>query len=213
MNGGDDMADAGIECASPCSMNESNIALAKGLVHTGYIQQGAQGLAARQKLVTSLLSERRLPAQGWDEVSIESLIRDAALMDSNNFPANIGLGEREARVVCPLVARRHFGLAHGIGRSGDLTAEQPKAAGSTLLARLCNLLVADALKVAGLTELSDFTVLPVATGMAVTLTLLALKRHRPAGARCESRGSAVWGVPALTLWVLSRAQVRGLAAL
>ena len=51
-------------------MNESNIALAKGLVHAGYIQQGAQGLAARQKLVTSLLSERRLPAHGWDEAGV-----------------------------------------------------------------------------------------------------------------------------------------------
>lgn len=48
-------------------------------------------------------------------------------MDSNNFPENVGVGEREARVGCPLVARRHYRLAHGIGRSGDLTAEQPKA--------------------------------------------------------------------------------------
>ena len=47
-------------------------------------------------------------------------------MDSNNFVDNVGVGEREARVACPLVARRHYGLAHGIGRSGDVAAEQPK---------------------------------------------------------------------------------------
>ena len=47
-------------------------------------------------------------------------------MDSNNFPDNIGVGEREARVASDLVARRHFRLAHGIGRSGDVAAEQPK---------------------------------------------------------------------------------------
>ena len=47
-------------------------------------------------------------------------------MDSNNFVDNIGVGEREARVACGLVARRHYGLAHGIGRSGDVAAEQPK---------------------------------------------------------------------------------------
>lgn len=47
-------------------------------------------------------------------------------MDSNNFLDNVGVGEREARVACPLVARRHYRLAHGIGRSGDLVAEQPK---------------------------------------------------------------------------------------
>jgi O-phospho-L-seryl-tRNASec:L-selenocysteinyl-tRNA synthase len=47
-------------------------------------------------------------------------------MDSNNFLGNVGAGEREARVACPLVARRHYRLAHGIGRSGDIAAEQPK---------------------------------------------------------------------------------------
>ena len=47
-------------------------------------------------------------------------------MDSNNFLDNVGIGEREARVACPLVARRHHRLAHGIGRSGDVAAEQPK---------------------------------------------------------------------------------------
>lgn len=47
-------------------------------------------------------------------------------MDSNTFPNNVGVGEREARVACRLVAQRHYGLAHGIGRSGDVAAEQPK---------------------------------------------------------------------------------------
>lgn len=47
-------------------------------------------------------------------------------MDSNNFVDNVGVGEREARVACDLVAQRHFRLAHGIGRSGDVGAEQPK---------------------------------------------------------------------------------------
>lgn len=48
-------------------------------------------------------------------------------MDSNNFLNNVGVGEREARVASDLVARRHFRLAHGMGRSGDVAAEQPKA--------------------------------------------------------------------------------------
>jgi O-phospho-L-seryl-tRNASec:L-selenocysteinyl-tRNA synthase len=70
-------------------------------------------------------------------------------MDSNNFLGNVGVGEREARVACPLVARRHFGMAHGIGRSGDIAAEQPKAAGSSLMAKLATCLAADALRIAG----------------------------------------------------------------
>ena len=47
-------------------------------------------------------------------------------MDSNNFLGSVGVGEREARVASRLVAARHYGLAHGIGRSGDIAAEQPK---------------------------------------------------------------------------------------
>lgn len=52
---------------------------------------------------------------------------------------------------------------------------QPQAAGSSLLARLTSLLVADALRIAGLEPLTRVTVLPVATGMAITLVLLALQ--------------------------------------
>ena len=48
------------------------------------------------------------------------------MMDSNNFPDNIGVGEREARVACPIVRRRHYNMAHGVGRSGDIAAVQPK---------------------------------------------------------------------------------------
>ena len=48
-----------------------------------------------------------------------------------------------------LVSRRHFHLGHGIGRSGDLTEPQPKAAGSSLLNRLTNDLALDALRAAG----------------------------------------------------------------
>ena len=67
-------------------------------------------------------------------------------MDSNNFPSNCGVGEREARVYSAAVRRRHFGLCHGIGRSGDLCEVQPKAAGSSLLNRLTNDLLLDLIR-------------------------------------------------------------------
>lgn len=57
-----------------------------------------------------------------------------------------------------------------------------QAAGSSLLARLTNLLVADALRLAGM-DVGAVSVLPVATGMAITLVLLALKDRRPPQAR------------------------------
>ena len=55
------------------------------------------------------------------------------MMDSNNFSGNVGVGEREGRVASEVVRRRHFGLSHGMGRSGDVTAVQPKAAGSSII--------------------------------------------------------------------------------
>ncbi len=42
-----------------------------------------------------------------------------------------------------MVYRRHFGLSHGIGRSGDLVEPQPKAAGSSAAAALTNALLLD----------------------------------------------------------------------
>ena len=47
----------------------------------------------------------------------------------------------------------HFGicarLGHGIGRSGDIAAIQPKAAGSSILMKLTNSMALDVLRMAG----------------------------------------------------------------
>ena len=101
---------------------------------------------------------------------------DTQKRDSLNFPfaENVGVGEREARVASELVAQRHFRsvspvpslpqslyvciscdifvhrFGHGIGRSGDITAVQPKAAGSSLLAKLTNSMVLDLLRRSGM---------------------------------------------------------------
>lgn len=173
-------------------MQEDSCELAKGLLRASYVTQGQQALAARRRLTTALLSTRRLPPAGWDEQACEALLRDCAAMDSNNALANVGVGEREGRVACPLVARRHFFLAHGMGRSGNLVAEQPKAPGSTLVARLANLAANDALRLAGLPPGGTSTLLPVATGMALTLCFLALRRSRPGAVavvwpRCDQK--------------------------
>lgn len=49
-------------------------------------------------------------------------------------------------------------LSHGIGRSGDITAIQPKAAGSSLVNTLANKLVLDSLKIAGKLLLQPYAV-------------------------------------------------------
>ncbi|KAH3705805.1 O-phosphoseryl-tRNA selenium transferase [Pelomyxa schiedti] len=90
-----------------------------------------------------------MPEEGWDDRVIEQFLSELSAMDSNNFPENIGVGEREARVFSSLVSRRHIWMSHGIGRSGDINAEQPKAAGSSLLYKLTNCMTMDALHIAG----------------------------------------------------------------
>ena len=160
-------------------MNDACFSLAEQLVSSSYIQQAQQARRARESMVKSLLAQRRMPETGWDEGTLRLLLQEIALMDSNTFVGNAGVGEREARIVCPLVAQRHFGLGHGIGRSGDIAEEQPKAAGSSLLYKLTNNLAQDALRRAGATGVCDALALPLATGMSLTLCLLALRQTRP----------------------------------
>lgn len=42
-----------------------------------------------------------------------------------------------------LVAHRHYGFGHGIGRSGDIEESQPKAVGSSIMNHLTNALLLD----------------------------------------------------------------------
>ena len=49
------------------------------------------------------LLQRKLPAVGWSENDVENLLRHLSDMDSNNFPANCGVGEREGRIYSRLV--------------------------------------------------------------------------------------------------------------
>ena len=150
-----------------------------GLVSKRYIDQGSQALVRRKKLIKSLLSERRLPERGWDDANIEMFLHEVAFMDSNNFLDNVGLGEREGRVASSLVKSRHYAMSHGMGRSGELSAEQPKAAGSSMLAQLTNYLVKDAMSIAGLDDIGRVITVPMATGMALTVSLMALRKSRP----------------------------------
>lgn len=100
-------------------------------------------------------------------------------MDSNNFLKNHGVGEREARIASGLVARRNFHLGHGIGRSGDLTEIQPKAAGSSVMYQLTNSLAKDALKTLGVQSVQSCFVAPMATGMSLALVFLTIRQQNP----------------------------------
>eukprot|EP01039_Chlorochromonas_danica_P003861 gene3861-4218_t len=145
-----------------------------------YAKQGLDSIRSHEKVMEILLEHGKLPRHPWEESTIEFALNKFALMDSNNFPGNVGVGEREGRVFAPLVARRHFHLSHGIGRSGDIIEIQPKAAGSSLIYQLTNQLTKHALEIAGLDiPHLDCVVFPLATGMTLAMAMIALKSQSP----------------------------------
>lgn len=77
------------------------------------------------------------------------------------------------------MARRNFHFGHGLGRSGDLTEVQPKAAGSSVLYQLTNDLAKDALRTLGVPGTQACFVAPLATGMSLTLIFLTIRQSKP----------------------------------
>uniref|UniRef100_A0A6A7G3Z3 O-phosphoseryl-tRNA(Sec) selenium transferase n=1 Tax=Hirondellea gigas TaxID=1518452 RepID=A0A6A7G3Z3_9CRUS len=168
-------------------MNKESFSLSEKIISRAYADQASQSRRQREKLIKALISNRRIPKDGWDSVSIELFLSEIASMDSNNFMDNVGVGEREARIFSSLVSERNYRLGHGIGRSGDISAVQPKAAGSSLLNKLTNFMALSVLKI-GIPETKDCLVLPVATGMALLLTLIALKSYL----KSDDRKYVIW---------------------
>uniref|UniRef100_A0A1B0CW45 O-phosphoseryl-tRNA(Sec) selenium transferase n=1 Tax=Lutzomyia longipalpis TaxID=7200 RepID=A0A1B0CW45_LUTLO len=121
---------------------------------------------------------RKLPEEGWDDDVIEYIVRELSQMDTNRFPFGSGAGEREGRMYSNVVARRHFGFAHGIGRSGDLSEAQPKAIGATILSDITNRMLRDLVRLAGLRKAKKCMMVPMATGMTLMFTMLHFQRTR-----------------------------------
>ncbi|MEQ2177629.1 hypothetical protein GOODEAATRI_005496 [Goodea atripinnis] len=142
-------------------MNIENLTLCEKIVSPSYIRQGSQARRGHEQLIRHLLDQGKCPEEGWSESTVELFLNELAVMDSNNFLGNCGVGEREGRVASSLVARRHYRLIHGIGRSGDIAAVQPKAAGSSVR------------------SVASCFVVPMATGMSLTLCFLTLRHRRP----------------------------------
>ncbi|XP_018428766.1 PREDICTED: O-phosphoseryl-tRNA(Sec) selenium transferase [Nanorana parkeri] len=160
-------------------MNGDSFTAGERIVSPAYIRQGREARRSHEQLIRLLLEKGKCPPEAWDESTIELFLHELAVMDSNNFLGNCGVGEREGRVASNMVARRHYRLIHGIGRSGDIAAVQPKAAGSSLLNKLTNSVVLDVLKIAGVRTATSCFVVPMATGMSLTLCFLTLRHKRP----------------------------------
>jgi len=160
-------------------MNARCYELAGKLVGDNYVKQGEEALKGLTSKITVLLEQKKLPPVGWEEQDITQFLSQLSAMDSNNFQANCGVGEREGRVYSGIVRRRHFGLSHGVGRSGDLTAVQPKAAGSSIITKLTNSMLLDIIKLSGVNSVKAAFLVPMATGMCLALSLLSFRSSRP----------------------------------
>lgn len=147
----------------------------RSLIGDTYAIVGTDGLRSQEHLIKNLYEQRALPDDGWDDATIEYFLRQMSLMDSNNFTARCGVGEREGRIYSRLVWERHRGMVHGIGRSGDIAALQPKACGSSAINMLTQYLALHALRSCGLKATQACYVVPVATGMGLNLCLNYLR--------------------------------------
>ncbi|RCN30164.1 putative O-phosphoseryl-tRNA(Sec) selenium transferase [Ancylostoma caninum] len=74
---------------------------------------------------------------------------------------------------------RCFSLSHGIGRSGNIGDIQPKALGSSMLACLANEFALHALQEIGVVTCKAALVVPLCTGMALSLCMGSWRKSRP----------------------------------
>ena len=160
-------------------MTPENLDLAAKLTSPSYISLASNSLSSLEKSIRILLSQRVLPEKAWDDLSIKFLLQNIALMDTNNFYSKIGVGERESRIYSSIVLERNFYMGHGIGRSGDINSIQPKAVGSSLILKLTEHLVKDAIKIMNIQFAKSVLLLPLATGMSITMVLLLLSKKNP----------------------------------
>ncbi|XP_049742384.1 O-phosphoseryl-tRNA(Sec) selenium transferase isoform X2 [Loxodonta africana] len=89
-------------------MNRESFAAGERLVSPAYVRQGREARSSHEHLIRLLLEKGKCPEDGWDESTLELFLHELAIMDSNNFLGNCGVGEREGRVASALVARRHY---------------------------------------------------------------------------------------------------------
>ncbi|CAH8619405.1 unnamed protein product [Schistosoma bovis] len=159
-------------------MEDDILRLTKKYIGDSHVKRCQERSIKRKKKLITVLDQGRLPDVGFSEADIESLLLQISSFDSNNWENSVGVGEREGRVLVNFIRRRHYGFTHGIGRSGDIAAIQPKASGSSLICRLTNQLLLDWLRKSGSPSTSACFLVPMATGMSLTLCLLAMKRRR-----------------------------------
>ncbi len=119
-----------------------------------------------------------MPDKSFTDLQIELLLKLLSSLDTDKDLEAARVGEREGRVASPIVEHLAAGFNHGIGRSGHVTAPQPKAPGASLMQLTANQVALDAVRRLGLSNVKSGMILPLSTGMSIGLSLAALRRER-----------------------------------
>uniref|UniRef100_I3MKY4 O-phosphoseryl-tRNA(Sec) selenium transferase n=1 Tax=Ictidomys tridecemlineatus TaxID=43179 RepID=I3MKY4_ICTTR len=148
-------------------MNRESFAAGERLVSPAYVRQGCEARHSHEHLIRLLLE--KVPRSEYCLCSFLVIVIEYLCIESLKI-----LSVFVQSLPCFLLR-----LIHGIGRSGDISAVQPKAAGSSLLNKITNSLVLDIIKLAGVHTVANCFVVPMATGMSLTLCFLTLRHRRP----------------------------------
>jgi len=146
-----------------------------GKIPNNMLERGQVVLNNNLKPLKILFEQKRVPETPWNEEQIELLLKILSQMDTDKDTNASQVGEREARIASPLHLKISGGFCHGVGRSGFLTAPQPKAPGGSIMYEITNYLARDIMRNFGLPNIKAAIIAPVATGMSLALCLTALK--------------------------------------
>ncbi|MHA1943950.1 MAG: O-phosphoseryl-tRNA(Sec) selenium transferase [Candidatus Thorarchaeota archaeon] len=127
--------------------------------------------------VKDVLNRRQFPEKALTDLQLEMMFQLLSSLDTDKDPEAARVGEREARVASPFIARLSTGFNHGVGRSGKLAAPQPKAPGASLMQQVANNVALDAIRKLGLSNMKAGLVTPLSTGMTISLVLGAFRKE------------------------------------
>jgi O-phospho-L-seryl-tRNASec:L-selenocysteinyl-tRNA synthase len=147
------------------------------LIPENLAERGRVTIDALLAPVKDVLNRRVFPEKPLSDLQVELLLQLLSSMDSDKDPEASRVGEREGRTASPLIFRLSSGFNHGIGRSGHITATQPKAVGSSLMQEVVDSVAVDAVRKLGLENIHHGLVTPLSTGMSIALVLAGLRRE------------------------------------
>ncbi|QEE14339.1 O-phosphoseryl-tRNA(Sec) selenium transferase [Promethearchaeum syntrophicum] len=143
------------------------------------LKRSSIGFKEIWKPIMELFQQRKIPEHGWNDFQIRQLLDILSHLDSDKDPRSIRIGEREGRISSVILNEISGGFCHGIGRSGELTAAQPKAAGASLMQNLTNIIVLSLIKSLGLPNIKTALTIPFGTGMSIGMAMRgALNYHK-----------------------------------